>query len=110
MQGKTEKSWRTVRGLPEPEIKDGDTIILDAGTTTLALAQLLKDPVKSIFVITCSVPAALELSSAGNDIPLLGGMLRNKSLALLLVKPAGSVRGRGDGPSRMGLANVGLRN
>jgi DeoR family transcriptional regulator of aga operon/DeoR family fructose operon transcriptional repressor len=64
-------------------IKDGDTIILDAGTTTLALAQLLKEQIKSTFVITCSVPAALELSSAGYDILLLGGMVRNKSLALL---------------------------
>ena len=64
-------------------IQDGDTIILDAGTTTLALAQLLREQVKSAFVITCSVPAALELSCAGYDILLLGGMVRNKSLALL---------------------------
>ena len=64
-------------------IKDGDTVILDAGTTTLALAQLLKQQVKSAFIITCSVPVALELSSAGYDILLLGGMVRNKSLALL---------------------------
>ena len=64
-------------------IKDGDTIILDAGSTTLALAQLLKDHAKSVFVITCSVPAALELSSGGYDILLLGGIIRNKSLALL---------------------------
>src|ERR1700751_1787565 len=64
-------------------VQNGDTIILDAGTTTLALAQLLKRHVKSVFVITCSVPAALELSSAGYDILLLGGMVRNKSLALL---------------------------
>src|SRR5246127_2432711 len=64
-------------------VQNGDTIILDAGTTTLALAQLLKRHVKSVFIITCSVPAALELSSAGYDILLLGGMIRNKSLALL---------------------------
>src|ERR1700757_4941798 len=64
-------------------VQDGDTIILDAGTTTLALAQVLKEHVKSVFVITCSVPVALELSSAGYDILLLGGMVRNKSLALL---------------------------
>src|ERR1700751_1801811 len=64
-------------------IKDGDTIILDAGTTTLALAQLLKEQVKSAFIITCSVPVALELSTAGYDILLLGGIVRNKSLALL---------------------------
>ena len=64
-------------------IQDGDTIILDGGTTTLALAQLLKEQVKSAFIITCSVPAALELSSAGYDILLLGGIVKNKSLALL---------------------------
>jgi DeoR/GlpR family transcriptional regulator of sugar metabolism len=64
-------------------IKDGDTIILDAGTSTLALAQLLKERAMSVFVITCSVPAALELSSGGYDILLLGGTVRNKSLALL---------------------------
>jgi DeoR/GlpR family transcriptional regulator of sugar metabolism len=64
-------------------IQDGDTVILDAGTTTLALAQLLKEQVKSVFIITCSVPAVLELSSAGYDILLLGGVVRNKSLALL---------------------------
>ncbi len=64
-------------------IKDGDTIILDAGTSTLALAQLLKERAMSLFVITSSVPAALELSSGGYDILLLGGIVRNKSLALL---------------------------
>jgi DeoR family transcriptional regulator, fructose operon transcriptional repressor len=64
-------------------IQDGDTVILDAGTTTLALAQLLREQVKSAFIITCSVPAALELSSAWYDILLLGGIVRNKSLALL---------------------------
>ena len=64
-------------------IRDGDTIILDAGTSTLALAQLLKERTMSVFVITCSVPAALELSSGGYDILLLGGLVKNKSLALL---------------------------
>jgi DeoR/GlpR family transcriptional regulator of sugar metabolism len=64
-------------------IQDGDTIILDAGTTTFALAQLLKERLKSAFIITCSVPAALELSSGGYDILLLGGIIRNKGLALL---------------------------
>ena len=57
--------------------------MLDAGTITLALAEYLKTHIKSAFIITCSVPAALELSSAGYDILLLGGTVRNKSLALL---------------------------
>jgi DeoR/GlpR family transcriptional regulator of sugar metabolism len=63
-------------------VQNGDTIFLDAGTTTLALAQLLKRHVKSVFIITCSVPAALELSSAGYDILLLGGLIGRKGLAL----------------------------
>jgi DeoR/GlpR family transcriptional regulator of sugar metabolism len=63
-------------------VQNGDTIFLDAGTTTLALAQLLKRHVKSVFIITCSVPAALELSSAGYDILLLGGTIGRKGLAL----------------------------
>jgi DeoR/GlpR family transcriptional regulator of sugar metabolism len=64
-------------------VQNGDTIVLDAGTTTLVLAQLLKRHVKSVFIITCSLPAALELSSAGYDILLLGGMVGKKGLALL---------------------------
>src|SRR6202521_1461675 len=74
---------QAIAGAALEYIQDGDTVILDAGTTTLALAQLLKEQVKSAFIITCSVPAALEVSSAGYDILLLGGMVRNKSLALL---------------------------
>jgi DeoR family transcriptional regulator, fructose operon transcriptional repressor len=47
------------------------------------LARLLKERPMSVFVITCSVPAALELPSGGYDILPLGGIVRNKSLALL---------------------------
>src|SRR4030095_1092469 len=53
------------------------------GTTTLALAEYLKTHIKSAFIITCSVPAALELSSAGYDILVLGGTEKNKRLARL---------------------------
>lgn len=74
---------RAIAAAALEHIRDGDTIFLDAGTTTLVLAELLREQVKSVFVITCSVSAALELSSAGYDILLLGGMVRNKSLALL---------------------------
>ena len=44
-------------------IKDGDTIILDAGTTKLVLAQLLKEQVRSAFIITFTVLVALDLIS-----------------------------------------------
>ncbi|MBV9490064.1 MAG: DeoR/GlpR transcriptional regulator [Verrucomicrobia bacterium] len=69
-------------------IQEGDCIILDAGSTTLALAQLLASKplatrYRSLFIITTSVPAALELSRAGHQILLAGGQVRNHSLALI---------------------------
>jgi len=64
-------------------IHDGDTIIMDAGSTTLALAQVLPSQFRSLYVITSSVPAAIELSRAGYEILLVGGQVRNHSLALI---------------------------
>jgi DeoR/GlpR family transcriptional regulator of sugar metabolism len=64
-------------------IHEGDTIILDAGSTTLALAEVLPGRFRSLYIITNSVPAALELSQAGYEILLVGGQVRNHSLALI---------------------------
>ena len=65
-------------------IQEGDSIILDAGTTALSLAQVLAERrCHSLFVITNSVPAALELSKASYEIVLIGGQVRNHSLALI---------------------------
>jgi DeoR/GlpR family transcriptional regulator of sugar metabolism len=63
-------------------IKEGDSIILDGGTTTFWLAQALAGKFKSLLVITNSLPAALELSKAGYKILLVGGEVLNHSLAL----------------------------
>src|SRR6516164_1552191 len=65
-------------------IQEGDSIILDAGTTTLSLAQVITERrFHSLLVITTSVPAALELSKGNYDILLIGGQVRNHSLALI---------------------------
>ena len=64
-------------------VHEGDSIILDSGTTTLSLAKALVGRFKSLFVITNSVPAALELTKAGYDLLLVGGQVRNHSLALI---------------------------
>ena len=64
-------------------IHEGDTIILDAGSTTLALARALQGKLRSLYVITNSIPAALELSRAGYEILLIGGQVRSHSLALI---------------------------
>jgi DeoR family transcriptional regulator of aga operon/DeoR family fructose operon transcriptional repressor len=64
-------------------IHEGDSIILDSGTTTLALAKVLVGKFRSLFVITNSVPAALELTKAGYELLLVGGQVRHHSMALL---------------------------
>jgi predicted transcriptional regulator len=64
-------------------ILEGDSIILDSGTTTLSLAQALVGKFQSLFVITNSVPIALELSKSGYELLLVGGQVRNHSLALI---------------------------
>jgi DeoR/GlpR family transcriptional regulator of sugar metabolism len=63
-------------------INEGDSIILDAGTTTYWLAQALVGKFKSLLVITNSLPAAMELSKAGYRILLVGGEVLSHSLAL----------------------------
>jgi DeoR/GlpR family transcriptional regulator of sugar metabolism len=65
-------------------IQEGDSIILDAGTTTLSLARALAEKrYNSLLVMTSSMPAALELSKRNHDILLVGGQVRNHSLALI---------------------------
>ncbi len=63
-------------------VREGDTIILDSGSTTKSLAEeLLK--MKNITVITNNLPAALILSE-NRDITLIvcGGTLRHKTVSL----------------------------
>jgi DeoR/GlpR family transcriptional regulator of sugar metabolism len=65
-------------------VRDGDTIILDAGTTTLALARYLRGRRRNLTIITNSLPVMAELSSERDyDIVALGGMLRQHSLAMI---------------------------
>ena len=64
-------------------IHEGDSIILDSGTTTLSLAKAWSENSAPSFVITNSVPAALELTKAGYELLLVGGQVRNHSLALI---------------------------
>ena len=68
-------------------IEEGDAIILDAGSTTLALAQVMKDRFRRLVVITSSIPIALELSHTTWDLIIVGGQLRQHSLALIGPRP-----------------------
>ena len=63
-------------------IDDGDTIILDSGTTTLEIAKNIKD--KKLTVITNSIDIAYELSSSENiSLIVLGGSMRYTTRALV---------------------------
>ena len=55
-------------------IQDGDTILLDGGSTTYELAQLLVG--RTIQIVTNSLPvASLFTTSANHDVIMLGGYL-----------------------------------
>lgn len=55
-------------------IRDGDSILLDGGTTTLEVAQLLVD--RPLQIVTNSLPiATLFASSRETDLVLLGGSI-----------------------------------
>jgi DeoR/GlpR family transcriptional regulator of sugar metabolism len=61
------------------EIKDGESVLLDSGTTTLALAKQLRGR-RGLTVITSSLPIAAQLQyEQGIEVLLLGGRLRASS-------------------------------
>ena len=60
-------------------VRDGDTIIIDAGTTTQALAANLRDH-KRLSVITNSIPVASIFDGTAVNVFLCGGMLEDMSL------------------------------
>lgn len=64
------------------QINDGDTVILDVGTTTVELARALRGRQK-LTIVTASLPIAVEL---GNEpemrVIVAGGLLRTGELSL----------------------------
>jgi len=64
-------------------IEDGDTIVLDSGTTTTEIAKNL-DQFKNLTIITNALNIAIILSEyEGFNIFMLGGILRKQSLSLV---------------------------
>jgi DeoR family transcriptional regulator of aga operon len=60
-------------------IKDGESVILDSGTTTQYIAKLIKDR-KDLTVITNGINVAMELLGARDvRLVILGGMVRQNS-------------------------------
>ncbi|WP_130416782.1 DeoR/GlpR family DNA-binding transcription regulator [Xylanimonas ulmi] len=63
------------------ELPDGGSIILDAGTTTYRLAELLP-PDRELSVVTHSLPIAILLSGRPHiTLHLVGGTIRGRTLA-----------------------------
>jgi DeoR family fructose operon transcriptional repressor len=63
-------------------IADGETVMLDAGSTTLQIARELKQR-RNIKVVTNAVNIAWELSSSEAEVTVTGGTLRRNTLALV---------------------------
>jgi len=66
-------------------IKDGETIIIDSGSTTVELAkQIVEKPFKSLTVITNALNVAMVLSHQSHiQVVMLGGTLRKMSYSMV---------------------------
>ncbi len=75
-------------------VHDGDTLILDAGSSTLALARLLPGRRRQLTVITNALPIIAELSAAPDlELIVLGGIVRRHSLAMVGPQAVAALRG-----------------
>ncbi len=62
-------------------VPDGATVILDSGTTTLALARLLAG--RPLRVVALDVPVAQTLAQGETEVLLVGGRVRNGFYSLV---------------------------
>lgn len=63
-------------------VEEGESVLLDSGTTTTAVARALKDASK-LTVITNATNIAAELAGTNVDVILTGGTLRKNSFSLV---------------------------
>jgi len=63
-------------------IKEGQTVLIDGGSTNYQIALLLKN-LKNLKIVTNSIPAAYILRNSENEIIFLGGNLRKKSFTVV---------------------------
>jgi len=75
-----EEHYDEKRGIGERAVdfvEDGDVIVIDIGTTTMAFAHALVGKKKNLTVLTNSIPVAMALSEDDNiKTILLGGVIR----------------------------------
>src|SRR5260370_7543436 len=63
-------------------VEEGQSVLLDSGTTTTAIARALKD-MKRLTVITNAINIAAELAGTHIEVILIGGTLRKNSFSLV---------------------------
>jgi DeoR family transcriptional regulator of aga operon len=63
-------------------VEEGQSVLLDSGTTTTAIARALKD-MAPLTVITNAINIAAELAGTHIEVILTGGMLRKNSFSLV---------------------------
>jgi DeoR family transcriptional regulator of aga operon len=63
-------------------LKEGQSVVLDSGTTATAAARALRD-FRQLTVITNAVNIAAELAGSPIEVILTGGVLREKSFSLV---------------------------
>ena len=63
-------------------VEEGQSVLLDSGTTTTAIARALKDMAR-LTVITNAINIAAELAGTHIEVILTGGMLRKNSFSLV---------------------------
>jgi DeoR family transcriptional regulator of aga operon len=63
-------------------VKEGESVVLDSGTTTTAVARALRR-LRNLTVITNAVNIAAELAGSSIEVILTGGTLRKQSFSLV---------------------------
>lgn len=85
LSGKEKQHWKEKRRIGEAAagmVKAGESIILDSGTTTTAVARALRSR-GQLTVITNAVNIASELAGTSIHVILTGGSLRENSFSLV---------------------------
>ncbi|MCF8566706.1 DeoR/GlpR family DNA-binding transcription regulator [Alicyclobacillus tolerans] len=76
---------RAIAAMAVEFIQPNDVIFLDAGTTTLEIARLIRHR-SDLVVITNSLPAATELAGSSVSLLLVGGQVRGTSHSVVGAK------------------------
>ena len=72
---------RRIASVAKDLVAEGESIVLDASTTTLELARIL--PHMRLTVLTNGVSAVLELANKGINVMSTGGALRQSNLSFI---------------------------